>query len=142
MPIAVIILAIAAFLGDIAANATGIENTFIDPAIAIIVNAVAGLGSRLDSIEAVAPDSRFADLVASTAFTMRQGCAIGAVTAFECPVFTRAPFVDDLVAVVVDTIAKRQVRRVAVRVVIRIAKRSVFNHTGMSPWVGVIAIRA
>jgi hypothetical protein len=62
------------------------------------------------------------------------------VATLDATASTRAAFIDFIVAVVIQTIAKRKVGRIAIGVERRVTKGSVFDNSGVNPRVIVVAI--
>jgi hypothetical protein len=80
--------------------------------------------------------------MSGAAVAMRQGGSVSLVATLDAATRARAAFVDFIVAVVIETIAKWKVIGVAIGVNRRVAKGHIFDNPRVTPRVVVIAIGA
>lgn len=142
LAITVVILSIAALDRSLAADTASVQDALIDLPVAVVVAAIADLITRQDGALALAPNTCFTGFKARRAGAVGERCARRIVTALHAAAFTRAAFIDQAIAIVVDPIAKGEIVGVAVGVVVGVTKGSVLNDPRVTPWVGVVAICA
>ena len=142
LAIAVVILSIAALDRSLAADTARVQDAFIDLSVAVVVAPIADLVTRQDGALALSPQAVFAGFEARCAGAVCERFTRRIVTALDAAAFTRAAFIDQAIAIVVDPIAKGEVVGVAVGVVVGVTKGSVLNDPRVTPRVGVVAICA